>query len=235
MKGLAKVVAIKAPGSGQRSIDLMEDLAILTGASIVSDQRGLVLSDVEREHLGSCSKITITKYNTIIAGGEGNKEEIKARAKHLSEMAVSVWQVPQLDVSILDAYRPRTQLKAEYSIKDHPHLLSGVSQKLFEAFRKEVLGLDPVVNEDFLKLYVAYKAETNFVDVVPQAKRLRLSLNMRFPDISDPRGKCKDVSGLGRWGNGDVEVAFSSLDELPYIMGLVRQAFERQMGNGGEL
>jgi len=163
-----------------------------------------------------------------------NVDTIKARAKHLSEIAVSVWQVPQLDVSILDAYRLRTQLKAEYSIKDHPHLLSGVGQKLFEAFRKEVLGLDPVVNEEFLKLYVAYKAETNFVDVVPQAKRLRLSLNMRFPDISDPRGKCKDVSGLGRWGNGDVEVAFSSLDELPYIMGLVRQAFEQQMDNGGE-
>ena len=163
-----------------------------------------------------------------------NVDKIKARAKRLSGMAVSVWQAPQLDVDILDAYRPRTQLKAEYTIKDHPHLLSGVGQKLFEAFRKEVLGLDPVVNEEFLKLYVAYKAETNFVDVVPQAKRLRLSLNMRFPDISDPRGKCKDVSGLGRWGNGDVEVAFSSLDELPYIMGLVRQAFERQMGNGGE-
>jgi len=162
-----------------------------------------------------------------------NVDTIKARAKCLSEMAVSVWQVPKLDVSILDTYRPRTQLKAEYSIKDHSHLLSGVGQELFEAFRKEVLGLDPVVNEEFLKFYVAYKAETNFVDVVPQAKRLRLSLNMRFPDISDPRGKCKDVSGLGRWGNGDVEVAFSSLDELPYIMGLVRQAFERQMGNGG--
>ena len=164
-----------------------------------------------------------------------NVDTIKARAKRLSKMAISVWKVPQLDVSILDAYRPQTQLKAEYSIKDHPHLLGGVSQELFEAFRKEVLGLDPVVNEEFLKLYVAYKAETNFVDVVPQAKRLRLSLNMRFPDISDPRGKCKDVSGLGRWGNGDVEVAFLSLDELPYIMGLVRQAFERQMGNGGEL
>jgi len=57
---------------------------------------------------------------------------------------------------------------------------------------------------------------------------------MPFPDIIDPRGICKDVSGLGRWGNGDVEVALSSLDELPYVMGLVRQSFERQMGNGGE-
>lgn len=163
-----------------------------------------------------------------------NEDAIKARAQRLSKMAVSVWQAPQLDVDILEAYRPRAESRAGYSIEDHPHLLSGLGRELFEAFRKEVLALDPVVTEEFLKLYVAYKAETNFVDVVPQARRLRLSLNMPFPDISDPRGMCKDVSGLGRWGNGDVEVGLSSLDELPYVIGLVRQAFERQMGNGGE-
>jgi predicted transport protein len=106
-------------------------------------------------------------------------------------------------------------------------------REVFEAFRRAVLALDPCVTEEFLKLYVAYKAETNFVDVVPQAKRLRLSLNLAFAEIIDPKGLCKDVSGLGRWGNGDVEVGLASLDELPYVMGLVRQSLERQLGNGG--
>jgi predicted transport protein len=55
---------------------------------------------------------------------------------------------------------------------------------------------------------------------------------MPFSDVNDPKGLCKDVSGVGRWGNGEVEVGFSSPDELSYIMGLVRQSFERQMGNG---
>ena len=82
---------------------------------------------------------------------------------------------------------------------------------------------------------MAYKAETNFVDVVPQAKRLRLSLNMAFHELHDPRMIAKDVTNLGRWGNGDVEVGLNSKDELPYVMGLVRQAFEKQMGNGGEV
>ena len=68
--------------------------------------------------------------------------------------------------------------------------------------------------------------------MVPQAKRLRLSLNVKFHEIDDPRGLCKDVSGLGRWGNGDVEVGLNAIDELPYVMGLVRQSLERQMGNG---
>ena len=93
--------------------------------------------------------------------------------------------------------------------------------ELFQAFRAHVLALDPCVTEEFLKLYVAYKAETNFVDVVPQMKRLRLSLNMAFHEISDPKGLCKDVTGVGRWGNGDGEVGLASLDELPYVMGLV--------------
>lgn len=162
-----------------------------------------------------------------------NEETIDDRAQRLSEIAVTVWRAPQLAADILIAYGPRTETASGYSIEDHPHLLSDMGQELFEAFRKEVLALDPVVSEEFLKYYVAYKAETNFVDVVPQAKRLRLSLNMPFADITDPRGMCKDISSVGRWGNGDVEVGLTTLEELPYIMGLVRQSFERQMGNGG--
>ncbi|MGV8122676.1 MAG: DUF262 domain-containing protein [Candidatus Xenobiia bacterium LiM19] len=162
-----------------------------------------------------------------------NEETINDRAQRLSETAVAVWRAPQLDADVLATYRHRTETISGYSIEDHPYLLSGVGRELFEAFRKEVLALDPVVSEEFLKCYVAYKAETNFVDVVPQAKRLRLDLNMPFADITDPRGLCKDFTGVKRWGNGDVEVVFAALEELPYIMGLVRQSFERQMGNGG--
>ncbi len=161
-----------------------------------------------------------------------DKQAIETRADALASEAVAVWVAPKLEASILDAYKPVSTAPAGYAIEDHPHLASGPVRELFEAFRKGVLGIDPCVSEEFLKLYVAYKAETNFVDVVPQAKRLRLSLNMAFPEIDDPKGLCKDVTGLGRWGNGDVEVALSSLDELPYVLGLVRQSFEKQMGEG---
>ena len=104
-------------------------------------------------------------------------------------------------------------------------------RSLFEKFRKEVLTLDPCVSEEILKLYVAYKAETNFVDVVPQKSRLRLSLNMHFHELHDPKKLAKDVTNLGRWGNGDVEVGFSKPEDMAYVMGLVRQAFEKQMGD----
>lgn len=160
-----------------------------------------------------------------------NAAAIQTRAERLARDAAKVWAAPQLDSSILDAYRPSaTNAGQHYSIDDHPHLTSGTTRTLFDALRKEILELDPCIYEEYLKLYVAYKAETNFVDVVPQARRLRLSLNMPFSEIDDPKGLCTDVTNLGRWGNGDVEVGLSSLDELPYVMGLIRQSFDRQMG-----
>lgn len=163
-----------------------------------------------------------------------NEDAIRSRASKLAAQASDVWRAPLITADVLAACQPEMVKTAGYSIEDHPHLLNSPTRDLFDAFRTEVLKLDPCVGEEFLKLYVAYKAETNFVDVVPQAKQLRLSLNMSFAEISDPRGMCKDVSGLGRWGNGDVEVRFSTLDELPYIVGLVRQSLERQLGNGGD-
>lgn len=164
-----------------------------------------------------------------------NEKTIKSRAIKLAMRAVSVWPAPAVATDALEMYQPQTRETAIYSIEDHPYLANSPTRELFEAFRREVLRLDPCVNEEFLKLYVAYKAETNFVDVVPQAKQLRLSLNMAFSEINDPREMCMDISGTGRWGNGDVEVKFNTVDDLPYILGLVRQSLECQLGNGEEV
>ncbi|ANV85761.1 hypothetical protein AWQ21_14600 (plasmid) [Picosynechococcus sp. PCC 7003] len=165
---------------------------------------------------------------------EWTEDEIKHRAEKLSQKAIEVWVAPKLEQDVLDVYQEKDTNNTNYSVNDHPHLLSGNIKKLFTEFRKQVLDLDPCITEEFLKLYVAYKAETNFVDVVPQAKRLRLSLNMKFPEINDPKGLCKDVTNLGRWGNGDVEVGLENLEQLPYVIGLVRQSFEKQMNNSDD-
>ncbi len=162
-----------------------------------------------------------------------NEKEIKARADRLAHKALSIWTAPSLSEEILDTHRLDTTEKPDaYAIEDHKFLNGGPIRLLFDAFRKEVLALDPCVTEEFLKLYVAYKAETNFVDVVPQARGLRLSVNLKFHELHDPRWLAKDVTNVGRWGNGDVEVVVSKPEELPYVMSLVRQAFDKQMGDG---
>lgn len=158
---------------------------------------------------------------------------IQKRAKRLAAQAIVVWMAPSLPVEVLQNYRQKVERPAGYSLADHLHLGEGSPMRaVFEALRKEVLALDPCVTEEILKLYVAYKAETNFMDVVPQKSKLRLSINLRFHELHDPRGLAKDVTNLGRWGNGDVEVALCGQEDLPYLMGFVRQAFQKQMGNG---
>ena len=217
---------------------------------------------VQQQWLHTIGNLTLTGYNSEysdrpfvekrdMAGGfnqsplklnaglgqlaQWDQSAIQERANRLADQALTVWATPQLDAPTLNSYRKvKPGAVSKYTIEDHPYLLSTDIRPLFEAFRKEVLTLDPCVTEEFKKLYVAYKAETNFVDVVPQAKRLYLSLNMPFVELSDPKGICRDVSTMGRWGNGDVEVGIRAIDELPYVMGLVRQSFERQMGDGGQ-
>ena len=107
-------------------------------------------------------------------------------------------------------------------------------EQLFLALRREILALDPCMTEEVFKSYIAYKAETNVVDIVAQARQLRLSLNMKFHDLRDPKGIARDMTSIGHYGNGDVEVAIRTPSELPYVVGLIRQSLEQQMTGGAE-
>jgi uncharacterized protein with ParB-like and HNH nuclease domain/predicted transport protein len=162
------------------------------------------------------------------------ESEIVGRARELAKLACEVWPFPTVPAEALERYRRAEAADAgrTYTLSDHQHL-SGPMLELFELFRKRVLNLDSTVREEVLKLYIAYKATTNFVDVVPQKSRLRLSLNMDFDEVHDPKGLCKDVTGIGRWGNGDVEVGLSSPAQLDDVMALVKQAFDKQFGEDG--
>jgi uncharacterized protein with ParB-like and HNH nuclease domain/predicted transport protein len=159
-----------------------------------------------------------------------NEGEIIKRASILSKKASEIWTYPQLSLDRVDIYRQPEESKEEnvYNIDNYPHL-QGKVLELYKLLEKRVLNIDASVRVEFKKLYIAFKAQTNFVDVVPQKRRLRLSLNTEFEKIKDPNNICKDVSGLGRWGNGDVELGISYPSELDYAMELIEQAFEEQV------
>lgn len=160
-----------------------------------------------------------------------NEETILQRAENLSKEALKVWQYPQLDQTILDQYRKKEETLTEYSIESYKYLKESKVKNLFEKLRKEVLSLDPEISEEYLKLYIAYKLETNVVDVVPQKDKLKLNINIKYNELNDPRELCRDVSQTGHWGNGDVEVFLESEEEIDYVISLVRQAIEKQFGN----
>ena len=185
----------------------------------------------KRDMQGGFRESPLKLNDTLRTLENWDESAIKMRAEKLGALAATVWSSPFLSTETLEAYRPNVEKVAGYNINDHPLLVNRSPMHiLFKAFRKEVLALDVCVTEEFLKRYVAYKAETNFVDVAPQKERLRLCLNMQFHELHDSKELSRDVTNIGHDGTGDVEIGFSKLDELAYVMGLVRQAFEKQIG-----
>lgn len=83
LRGSLKVAAIKAPGFGDRRKALLEDIAILTGATLISEETGTVLKEATTEQLGSANKIVITKDKTTIVDGKGSKEALNMRTSQI--------------------------------------------------------------------------------------------------------------------------------------------------------
>jgi chaperonin GroEL len=81
LRGALKIAAVKAPGFGDRRKAILEDIAVLTGATVVSEEKGMQLKEVDTEVLGAAEKIEISKDKTTLVGGGGKKEEIDARIK----------------------------------------------------------------------------------------------------------------------------------------------------------
>ena len=83
LRGTLKVAAVKAPGFGDRRKEMLQDIAILTGATVVAEERGYTFENVTVDMLGKAEKITITKDNTTIVGGAGSSEQIAERVAQI--------------------------------------------------------------------------------------------------------------------------------------------------------
>ncbi|HPD64428.1 MAG TPA: chaperonin GroEL [Bacteroidia bacterium] len=83
IRGTLKIAAVKAPGFGDRRKAMLEDIAILTGGTVISEERGYSLENADLSFLGTCEKVTIDKDNTTIVNGKGDKEDIKARINQI--------------------------------------------------------------------------------------------------------------------------------------------------------
>ncbi|MEG0693646.1 MAG: DUF262 and DUF1524 domain-containing protein, partial [Oscillospiraceae bacterium] len=212
--------------------------------------------EVQKMYLHTLGNLTLTGYNSELSDNpfntkksmEGgfndsplrlnkfmqkvdvwNEEMINKRAKELATIAINIWKAPNLSQEILDKYLLGEEKEVNsYSIDSYEYL-KGEILELYFSLRKRILNIDASVKEEYKKLYIAFKSHTNFVDIVPQKSRLRLSLNMEFSQIEDPRNMCIDVSNKGRWGNGDIEIGVSNMNELDDVMDLIQQAFDIQM------
>ncbi len=86
LRGTLKIAAVKAPGFGDRRKEMLQDLAILTGATVISEETGLQLTTATIEMLGSAEKVTINKENTTLVNGAGDSADIAARVSQIREL-----------------------------------------------------------------------------------------------------------------------------------------------------
>lgn len=169
---------------------------------------------------------TLNKY--VVQQTTWNKETIEERASKLAECACKAWEYPNISEEVKARYQ-----KAEESVQKGYDLSqydfsNGLVEILYQKLHEAILQVEPKAKVEYKKLYIAYKLKTNFVDVVVQKSRLRLAINLDFDEVYDPSGICRDVTDLGRWGNGDVEIGFESLSMLNSVIEIIKQAIEKQ-------
>ncbi|WQR85381.1 DUF262 and DUF1524 domain-containing protein [Helicobacter pylori] len=156
----------------------------------------------------------------------GEKEILK-RANDLADWALKIWTYPKLDAETLEKYKPKKEKKV-YDLSSYK--FGSHSRELFDILSKEIKALDERITEKFNQEYISYMFDKNFVDIVVQTKDLKLYLNMPFNELQDEKNLARDMTNKGHLGNGDIEVKLETKENIPYCLGLIKQALEKQMG-----
>ncbi|MFP6156202.1 DUF262 domain-containing protein [Helicobacter pylori] len=155
------------------------------------------------------------------------EEQIKKRANDLADWALKIWTYPKLEAETLEKYKPKKEKKV-YDLSSYK--FGSHSRELFDILSKEIKALDERITEKFNQDYISYMFDKNFVDIVVQTKDLKLYLNMPFNELQDEKNLARDMTNKGHLGNGDIEVKLETKENIPYCLGLIKQALEKQMG-----
>ncbi len=154
------------------------------------------------------------------------EKEIEKRANDLADWALKIWTYPKLDAETLEKYKPKKEKKA-YDLSSYK--FGSHSRELFDILSKEIKALDERITEKFNQEYISYMFDKNFVDIVVQTKDLKLYLNMPFNELQDEKNLARDMTNKGHLGNGEIEIKLETKEDIPYCLGLIKQALEKQM------
>ena len=170
---------------------------------------------------------TLNKY--VTEQDTWNEEHILNRVGILAKEACKIWPFPVLSKEQLERYTPKeeqTSVHQNYDISIYE--FNAHTRALYDRLLESIMEIEPHTRVEYKKLYIAHKLRTNFMDVIVQSSRLRIAVNLDFEEVFDSKGICRDVTGLGRWGNGDVEIAYESPEQVPDILDIVKQAIAKQ-------
>lgn len=176
--------------------------------------------------VGGFKESALRLNKDVVLLSEWNEQHIRKRAQNLAKIAEKLWPYPALTDEQLAPYQVEDKIIQKYSLDTYD--TNAITKMLFDSLDKRIMNLSPAVKREYKKLYVAYKLDTNFADIVFQKQRLRITINMKYSEVRDPNGICIDVTGLGRWGNGDVEIFMEQQDEIEQVMEIIKQSYDMQ-------
>ncbi|WQZ21895.1 DUF262 and DUF1524 domain-containing protein [Helicobacter pylori] len=158
------------------------------------------------------------------------EKEIEKRANDLADWALKIWTYPKLEAETLEEDKPKKRKERKKAYDLSSYKFSSDSRELFDILSKEIKALDERITEKFNQEYISYMFDKNFVDIVPLKNGLKLYLNMPFNELQDEKNLARDMTNKGHLGNGEIEVKLETKENIPYCLGLIRQALEKQMG-----
>lgn len=209
--------------------------------------------DIQKQYIHTIGNLTLTAYNSemsdksfedklnmtggfkesalrlnsyVVKQDKWNKDTIEERANELCKLSEEIWEYPNLSEYEMELFLLKNE---EVYTLDSYEYLSEDNIALFNALDKRILNISSDVKREFKKLYIAYKVESNFVDIVPQKSKFKLNINMKYSDVIDPYDICIDITNKGSWGNGDIEILYDNIEQLDKIMDIIKQSYEKQL------
>lgn len=204
-------------------VDTLGNLTLTCYNSEMSDKSFAEKKKVYKES----AMHTLNKY--VTEQDTWNESTILTRVDLLAKAACKIWHYPVLMDEQKEKYQTKDELatvQQSYDISNYE--FNTTTRMLYDRLLAAVMEIEPNTRVEYKKLYIAHKLRTNFMDIVVQSRRLRIAVNLDFDEVFDPKGICRDVTNLGRWGNGDVEIGFESIDQIPDTLEIIKQAIDKQ-------
>lgn len=170
------------------------------------------------------------------------------QAINFKDLPIELWEISRYENDLIQYTRLRSHENSEsinkiskksdvvekvssevkvYTEEDHLSHCSEEIKSLYEELKSQILSIDENIEVIPKKKYVAFKADRNFVDILPQKSKIKFWLNLSKGQLKDIDSIARDVSNVGHWGNGDYEVSFSNSEELPVLLSLIKQSYDK--------
>ena len=170
------------------------------------------------------------------------------QAINFKDLPIELWEISRYENDLIQYTRLRSHENSEsinkiskksdvvekvssevkvYTEEDHLSHCSEEIKSLYDELKSQILSIDENIEVIPKKKYIAFKADRNFVDILPQKSKIKFWLNLSKGQLKDIDSIARDVSNVGHWGNGDYEVSFSNSEELPVLLSLIKQSYEK--------